>query len=95
MASPGAEGKIMKSPSSIRFWVEAGLSVSCGFLFLLTLLWRDWIEAVTGFDPDHHSGFLEWNIVAALAAASVLCGLMARAEWRERKRRRRIASSVA
>jgi hypothetical protein len=49
---------------------------------LVTVFWRDWIEALTGFDPDHHSGSFEWLIVGALCAGCVLVGFVARAEWR-------------
>jgi hypothetical protein len=50
----------------IRFWVEAGLAALSGFLGILTLFTRDWIEALTGFDPDNHNGSFEWMIVAML-----------------------------
>jgi hypothetical protein len=46
------------------------------------VFWRDWIEALTGFDPDHHNGSFEWLIVAGLFAASVLVARAARVEWR-------------
>jgi hypothetical protein len=65
-----------------RFGLEAELASLCGALALVTLFWRDWIEALTGFDPDHHNGSFEWLIVAGLFAACVLVGLAARAEWR-------------
>jgi hypothetical protein len=64
-----------------RFWIEVGLAAVCGFLFLLTLVWKDWIEAF-GFDPDNHSGSVEWAIVAALAAVTVVFVVIARVEWR-------------
>ena len=35
-----------------RLWVEGGLAALSGFLAILTLFTRDWIEALTGFDPD-------------------------------------------
>jgi uncharacterized membrane protein len=72
----------MRSTVRARFWVEAGIACSAGALALLTLFWRDWIEAMTGFDPDRHDGSLEWAIVAGLALLSVLVTLVARAEWR-------------
>jgi hypothetical protein len=49
-------------------------------LFLLTLLWHDWIEAF-GFDPDHHSGLLEWSIVVTFLAMAMVSGTLARLEW--------------
>ena len=72
----------MKSTVRARFWLEAGLASLCGFLAVLTLFWRDWIEALTGFDPDHHNGSFEWAIVVGLLLVSVLVGIVARGEWR-------------
>jgi hypothetical protein len=66
----------------MRFWVEAGLATLCGFLAILTLFTRDWIEALTGFDPDNHNGSFEWMIVAALFLVCILLSFAARADWR-------------
>ena len=63
-----------------RFWIEAGLAVVSGLLLLLTLVSRDWIEALFGVDPDRGNGSLEWLIVAGLLAATVAFGFVARAE---------------
>jgi hypothetical protein len=68
-----------------RFWIEAGLASLTTLLFLLTLVRRDWIEAVFGIDPDHYNGSLEWMSVAALFVVSVAFAALARAEWRRAK----------
>lgn len=75
----------MKSTVRARFWLETSLSSLCGVLAVLTLWWRDWIEALTGFDPDHHSGSVEWAIVAGLALLCIAVSFVARAEWRRAK----------
>ena len=65
-----------------RFWAEAGLAGLSAFLGVLTLVWRDWIEGVTGWDPDRHNGSLEWLIVVALLALALFLGGLARREAR-------------
>jgi hypothetical protein len=72
----------MTSNLRVRFWVEAGLAALCALLAILTLFTRDWIEALTGFDPDNHNGSFEWMIVAALALVCILLSIAARADWR-------------
>src|SRR5665647_1708023 len=42
-----------------RFWVEATLTPVSGTLTLVTMFWRDWLEAF-GLDPDHGNGTAEW-----------------------------------
>jgi hypothetical protein len=65
-----------------RFWLEAACASACGLLAVLTLVWRDWIEGVTGLDPDHHNGSLEWAIVGALVLVCAVGAARARAEGR-------------
>ena len=66
-----------------RFWIESVAAVASGVLAIVTLFWRDWIE-LTGWDPDEHSGSVEWLVVAALALISVVAAILARVEWRRR-----------
>jgi len=66
---------------SYKIWlarIEVSLAVLTGILGVLTLLWRDWIEALTGWSPDHHSGSLEFGLVAVLLVTSVSCAAVAR-----------------
>jgi hypothetical protein len=48
----------------------------------LTIFWHDWIEALTGWDPDHHNGTVEWIVVIGLLVVSAAMGLIARRHWR-------------
>jgi len=66
----------------MRFWLEAGLASTFGALAVLTLVLRDWIEALTGFSPDHGNGSLEWVLVGGLALFFVTSGFAAGREWR-------------
>jgi hypothetical protein len=65
-----------------RFWLESALAASCGLLASMTVFWRDWVEAATGFDPDRRSGSFEWALVAALLLLCTTASLLARTEWR-------------
>jgi hypothetical protein len=64
-----------------RAWLartELAVAIAAGLLAIVTAFWHDWIEALTGWDPDHHNGGLEWLIVAVLVAFSLALGLRAR-----------------
>ena len=43
-----------------------------GSLSLITVLWPDWIEAVSGWDPDQHDGAVEWAIVATMLLVTIV-----------------------
>jgi hypothetical protein len=68
-----------------RFWLESGLALGCGILAGVTLVWRDWVEALTGFDPDGHNGWVEWLVVAVFAVSALVVGVAARGELRRAK----------
>jgi Mg2+/Co2+ transporter CorB len=65
-----------------RFYIEAALAVATLVLTVVTLINQEWIEAVFGVDPDHGNGSLEWIMVAVLAVATVVFGLLAFSERR-------------
>lgn len=65
-----------------RFWLETGMAVITGILFLITLVQRDWIEIVFGIDPDSRSGALEWLIVGVLLIVTIALFTLAGYEWR-------------
>lgn len=65
-----------------RFWLETGMAIVTCVLFVVTLLYRDWIEVVFGVDPDNRSGALEWLIVGVLFVVTIALFTLARYEWR-------------
>lgn len=71
------------------FWLETGMALITGILFVITLVWRDWIELVFGVDPDKGNGSLEWLIVGALLVVTLALFTLASFEWR----RARIAAA--
>ncbi|MGW0765649.1 ABC transporter permease [Streptomyces sp. NPDC002676] len=62
--------------------LEAIAACVSGLLFLVTLVWPDWIERVFGVDPDAHSGAVEWAVVALALCATIVFSLLARGEYR-------------
>jgi hypothetical protein len=72
----------MASRLRLRFTLEAVVGAGAAALGLLTIFWRDWIEAIFGYDPDQHSGSVEWLVVAGLLVFAVVLGVLARADWR-------------
>jgi hypothetical protein len=72
----------MKKKLRRRFWAEIVLAASSGILSAITVVWPDWIEMITGWDPDQHSGSVEWIIASGLFSAAVTTLAMATLEWR-------------
>ena len=62
--------------------VETAVALAAGILGILTIFWHDWIELLTGRDPDRHNGGAEWILVVGLLAVAVTLGLAARHHWR-------------
>jgi len=51
-------------------------------LALITPIVPDWIEFVSGWDPDQHDGSVELAIVAGLFVATIVMIVLATLEWR-------------
>jgi len=68
--------------SKVRARLEAVAAVCAGFLGILTIFGRDWIEALTGWDPDRHNGTMEWLVVVGLLAVAAAMGIAARRHWK-------------
>ena len=65
-----------------RFWVETVLASLTGALCVITPIWPDWIEAISGWDPDQHSGSVEWMIAGGLLIVTATISAVAASEWR-------------
>lgn len=70
--------------------IELGLAAMSMLLFVVTLIWKDWIEIVFRVDPDHGNGSLEWLILAITGLAAIAFAILAGTE-----RRRSRAGAVA
>ena len=70
---------------TLLVWVETALAAASACLFLLTLVWREWIEAVFGFEPDGGDGSLELAIPVVLLSITITLSLLARLDWRARR----------
>jgi hypothetical protein len=64
------------------FWIESVLAFVSGLLCLITPFSPDWIELISGWDPDQHNGAVEWFIAAALLVVGIVMSSLARIEWR-------------
>ena len=76
------EAGVAMKPSKARARLETAIACAAGLLGIITIFWRDWIEALTGWDPDQHHGSVEWLIVVALLTVAVIVGSAARRHWR-------------
>lgn len=67
----------------IRARLEMAAALAAGILGILTIFWHDWIEILTGLDPDRHNGGVEWIPVAALLVVALTAGMAARRHWEQ------------
>lgn len=73
----------IKDRLALRMRIEAGMALLTAGLFVLTLISREWIEALTGRNPDGGNGSLEWVMVGGLLAAAGALAARARMDWRK------------
>ena len=72
----------MRNALRRRFWLETGIAIITGILFVITLIRNNWIEIVFRVDPDNNNGTFEWLIVGALLLVTITLFIVASYEWR-------------
>ena len=65
-----------------RILAESTLAMVAAALALVTATNAEWVEWLTGRDPDGGSGALELGIVVAASLGAVLAGALARRDLR-------------
>lgn len=60
------------------FWAEVILAAASAVLAIATAIHPDWIESLTGLDPDTGSGSAEWVVTLILALAAIVLAVGAR-----------------
>ena len=68
-----------------HLWLKTFIGAGTGVLSVVTPIWPDWIEAISGWDPDQHDGSAEWLIVTALLLVTVTMLAMVAREWQQLK----------
>ena len=68
-----------------RLWLKTFIGAGTGVLSVVTPIWPDWIEAISGWDPDQHDGSAEWMIVTALLLVTATMLAMVAREWQQLK----------
>ncbi len=65
-----------------RILAESTLAIVAVMLAVVTAINAEWIEWLTGLDPDGGSGALEWGIVVFFSLGAVVAGALARRDLR-------------
>jgi ABC-type thiamin/hydroxymethylpyrimidine transport system permease subunit len=65
-----------------RLRIEVVLALVSAVLCVLTLVFPQWIEELTGLEPDAGSGALEWIVAGIFLVAAVVSGVLARRDYR-------------
>ena len=66
---------------------EMVLASVFALLTIATLIWPNWIEVVSGIEPDRGSGEAERWVWAVFAGVAVLATVLSRRDYRAAKRR--------
>jgi hypothetical protein len=80
-AEPGTDRPGQVS-AMLRARIEGVIAIALGALALLTAIWPEWIEELTGLEPDAGNGAVEWLVVAILAGLALVVALFARRDLR-------------
>jgi hypothetical protein len=67
----------------MRLRIEVVLAFMFAALSLLTLVFPEWIEELTGLEPDAGSGALEWAMTGVFLIALVVSVVLARRDYRQ------------
>jgi hypothetical protein len=70
----------------VRTWrvrAEVAIGLLSALTLAATLVWPDWIERLTGLDPDGGNGAIEWEFVFALVVVTLAAFGLA---WRDLRR---------
>lgn len=65
-----------------RILAESTLAMVATVLAVVTAINAEWIEWLTGLDPDGGAGALEWGIVVVASLGAVVAGALARRDLR-------------
>lgn len=71
----------MKTHVGSFVWIESVLASLTCLLTTITLVRRDWIEAILGFEADGHSGSFEWELTISFGLATLFFAALAWREW--------------
>lgn len=75
-----------RSVSMRRVRIEMAAATVFAIAAVITSIWPDWIEALTGTDPDNSSGSLEWAIVAVLGVIAVVVAVLSWVDFQVARR---------
>ncbi|HET8583726.1 MAG TPA: hypothetical protein VFL65_10755 [Jatrophihabitans sp.] len=73
---------MMRWTTRSRFRIEAITALLTAALAVITSIVPDWIEVLTGTDPDHGDGGIEVLIVAVLAVLCLASSVLAWLDYR-------------
>jgi hypothetical protein len=61
--------------------VAGVLAIVFALATVATVIWPQWIEDLTGFEPDRGSGGAEWGLVVILGVIAVAAAGLSRREY--------------